>query len=254
MARASLEKPHRNRDECPSPPVGHSVHPGDYSPESAINIQYCISTCISSIDSLIRKNTIAPRSALQALEAGLLKALATCAPLTFTYKSDDRNTIIHVLELLTRLSAHITIARQASAELERLENTPLVLGRINGSTPDVRDAWKLFYETILARRVILAQMQALNSTPMYCDNVSRTHSAMNDDRLQVLMSVLILLLQCYKFDERANFKKCAGCGMAHYCCRDCQTRAWKDKGHKAECKSLKTKLGKSYSCHVVNTL
>ncbi len=33
-------------------------------------------------------------------------------------------------------------------------------------------AWKVFYETILAREGILAQMQELNSTPMSCDNVS----------------------------------------------------------------------------------
>ncbi len=84
----------------------------------------------------------------------------------------DRKAIICILQHLTQLSAHIAVARQASAELEKLENTLSVQGRINGSTPDVRDAWKVFYETILARRVILAQMQELNSTPMSCDNVS----------------------------------------------------------------------------------
>jgi len=189
---------------------------GSYSPDSTVNIQYCISMCISNVDSLIMKNTIATKPALQALEAGLLTALANCAPLAFSFKVADRKAIICILQHLTQLSAHIAVARQASAELEKLENTLSVQGRINGSTPDVRDAWKVFYETILARRVILAQMQELNSTPMSCDN-------------------------CYKFDERANFKKCAGCGRAHYCSRDCQTRAWKEKGHRDECKTLKAK-------------
>ncbi len=212
----------------------------------------CISACIFSISSLIEKNTITPKSALQALEAGLLTALVNCAPLTFTFNFDNRNTIIHALRLFTRLSAHITIARQASAELERRNTEYLsVQGRINGSLPDVRDAWKVFYETILARREILAQMQALNSTPMSCDNVSCAHFAVND-HLRVLIPVP--LLQCYKFDERASYKKCAGCGMAHYCSRDCQTRAWKEKGHRDECKSLKAKPGKSYSRHVIDVV
>ncbi|KLO13745.1 hypothetical protein SCHPADRAFT_903950 [Schizopora paradoxa] len=63
-------------------------------------------------------------------------------------------------------------------------------------------------------------MQALDSTPMACDN-------------------------CFRFDERANFKKCAGCGMAHYCSKDCQSRAWKENGHRIECSSLKVKQAKS---------
>ncbi len=149
--------------------------------------------------------------------------------------------ITSTLHHLFRLTTIVAVARQASAELERLENTLCVQARFNGATPDVRDAWKAFYEAILARREILAKMQELSSTPMECDNVSRLYPVLDGARLFTWCQYLIL--QCFKFDERANFKKCAGCGKAHYCSKDCQARAWKERGHRAECKSLKNKPG-----------
>ncbi len=176
---------------------------------------------------------------MQALQAGLMTALAECAPVAFTFKSSDRVRITTTLHHLTRLTTHLTVARQVSAELERLENTLSVEGRFSGSTPDVKEAWKTFYEAILARREILAQMHVLNSTPMSCDNVGGVE--LDVHHLQVPMPAL--KLQCFRFNERASFKKCAGCGMAHYCSKDCQARAWKEKGHRSECKTLKAKPG-----------
>ncbi|KLO13744.1 hypothetical protein SCHPADRAFT_351178 [Schizopora paradoxa] len=153
---------------------------------------------------------------LQALQAGIMTVLIDCAPLAFAFDPLDRDKVVILLKQLTWLSTCIPIARQASAELERLESRCSVQVRFNASTLEIRDAWVTFYNAILARRTILAQMQDLDSTPMACDN-------------------------CFRFDERAIFKKCAGCGMAHYCSRECQSRAWKEKGHRTECKSLKDK-------------
>ncbi|KLO13743.1 hypothetical protein SCHPADRAFT_351060 [Schizopora paradoxa] len=151
-----------------------------------------------------------------------MTALMECAHLAFAFEPIDRDKMVELLKALTLLTLHIPIARQASAELEKLERRCSVQARFHASTLDVRNAWVTFYDTILARRTILAHLQNMDSTPMTCDN-------------------------CFRFDERANFKKCAGCGMAHYCSKDCQKSAWKEKGHRNECKTHKDKPTKRKS-------
>ncbi|KZV61862.1 hypothetical protein PENSPDRAFT_658610 [Peniophora sp. CONT] len=39
--------------------------------------------------------------------------------------------------------------------------------------------------------------------------------------------------------DRPAVKKCAGCGETRYCSRECQSRDWKQGGHKARCKRVK---------------
>lgn len=142
-----------------------------YLSESPLNAPHCIAACFSNLVELLPKGSNDTKPALQVLQAGVLSALATCASQTSFFSSDDRKPIIHLLETFTMFSVHIGVARQVSAELERLGNTLSIQGRINASVPDVRKAWTMLYETICARREILAQMQRLNSTPMTCDNV-----------------------------------------------------------------------------------
>lgn len=214
-----------------------------YSPMAIMNVPYCVSMCFSDINAFMKKDVTSTKPVLQALEAGALAALAACTNLSSSFNIDDRRTLVHTLEHFTLLSSHIAVARQASAELERVESTLPLQERINTSTPDIRDAWKVLYQTIRARREILAQMQMLNSTPMSCDNVSLTYAQRSDSDDHSRLLMLTLNCQCFRFDERANFKKCAGCQRAHYCSKECQTRAWKEKGHKAECKDLKQKAG-----------
>ncbi|KAI1382918.1 uncharacterized protein F4822DRAFT_434848 [Hypoxylon trugodes] len=46
--------------------------------------------------------------------------------------------------------------------------------------------------------------------------------------------------KCYSCDEtKDNLNMCAGCKTFHYCNKDCQTKAWKGKGHKKVCRVLK---------------
>ncbi|KLO07110.1 hypothetical protein SCHPADRAFT_664388 [Schizopora paradoxa] len=189
---------------------------GHSETESAMIIRQSIVTILSYVRNVLREHPARFKLALQALQAGIMTALIDCAQVAFTFEPIQRDSIVGVLTQLSWLSTQLPIARQASADLERLERTCSVQGRFTAATHDVKSAWLVLYDSILARRAILSQMQALDSTPMACDN-------------------------CYKFDERANFKKCAGCGMAHYCSKDCQARAWKEKGHKAECKDLKAR-------------
>ena len=49
-----------------------------------------------------------------------------------------------------------------------------------------------------------------------------------------------ILEQCSKLFERKFLKKCAGCAAAFYCSKSCQTRAWKEKDHRTQCKNAKT--------------
>ncbi|KLO20020.1 hypothetical protein SCHPADRAFT_25259 [Schizopora paradoxa] len=190
--------------------------PGHSNTDSAIKNRIFIVTILTYMATVLREDPARFKLALQALQAGIMTALIDCAQIAFTFEPIQRDSIAGVLRQLSWLTIQLPIARQASADLERLERTCSVQGRFNAATHEVKNAWLALYDAILARRAILSQMQALDSTPMACDN-------------------------CYKFDERANFKKCAGCGMAHYCSKDCQGRAWKEKGHKAECKNLKAK-------------
>ncbi|KLO13730.1 hypothetical protein SCHPADRAFT_350229 [Schizopora paradoxa] len=157
---------------------------------------------------------------LEMLQGGIMTILVDCAPWAFSFKPCDRDKMVLLLKLLTSLTTRLPIARQASAELERIEGKYSVQARINASMPIIRKLWAILYNTIIARRTVLAQMQSLNSTPMACDN-------------------------CFRFDERATFKKCANCGMAHYCSKECQSRAWKEGGHRTQCKSLKENPPKS---------
>ncbi|KLO07113.1 hypothetical protein SCHPADRAFT_945546 [Schizopora paradoxa] len=191
-----------------------------FGPDFAGKSRQLIATHLERISIILQRDSDRTILASQALQAGIMTALIDCATLAFTFKPFDRDTIVDVLKQLTWHSTHLLIARLASMELEKLERTCSVQGRFDASTHDVRKAWVALYDAILARRTILAQMQALNSTPMACDN-------------------------CFKFDERANFKKCAGCGMAHYCSRDCQSRAWRERGHRTECKAPKYKPAKN---------
>ncbi|KLO07114.1 hypothetical protein SCHPADRAFT_894918 [Schizopora paradoxa] len=187
---------------------------GRFDPESAPRLRHCITTVLSYFHKVMLENPDRIKHAMQALQAGIMIVLIDFAPIAFTFQPIYRDSMVGVLGQLTWLTTHLPVARQASAELEKLERSCSVQTRFNASTLDVRNAWVTFYDAILARRTILTQMQSLNSTPMACDN-------------------------CFRFDERANFKKCAGCGMAHYCSRDCQRRAWKERGHKVECQVLK---------------
>ncbi|KLO07107.1 hypothetical protein SCHPADRAFT_945541 [Schizopora paradoxa] len=205
---------HRALEALPQASFGSSFN--SYATEKGYDL---ISTILSHISNVLKEDTDRIKQALQTLQTGILTVLIDCAPVAFKFKALDRDAMVDVLRQLTWLTTHLPVARQASAELERLERTCSVQSRFNASTLDVRNAWVTFYDAILARRAILLQMQTLNSTPMACDN-------------------------CYRFDERATFKKCAGCGMAHYCSKDCQSRAWKEKGHRAECKGLKDKPAK----------
>ncbi|KLO07116.1 hypothetical protein SCHPADRAFT_945549 [Schizopora paradoxa] len=193
---------------------------GRFDPDAAPRLRHSITTILSYFHRIMLENPDRIKRAMQTLQAGIMAILIDFAPIAFTFQPIDRDTLVQVLGQLTWLTTHLPVARQASAELEKLESSCSVQTRFNASTLDVRNAWVTFYDAILARRTILTQMQALNSTPMACDN-------------------------CFRFDERANFKKCAGCGMAHYCSRECQRRAWKERGHKVECQVLKNKPAKS---------
>ncbi|KLO13731.1 hypothetical protein SCHPADRAFT_350635 [Schizopora paradoxa] len=198
---------------------------GRFGPGLARRVRHLMATLFYHIseDASRGQNRIA--KALQALQAGIMTVLIDCAPLAFAFEAYDRVRIVDFLKKLTWLTIHIPIARQASAELEKLERTCSVQARFNASTLDVRNAWVTFYDAILARRTILSQMQSLDSSPMACDN-------------------------CFRFDERANFKKCAACEMAHYCSKECQSSAWKEKGHRTQCKTLKGKPGIGRQCYV----
>ncbi|KLO13735.1 hypothetical protein SCHPADRAFT_350829 [Schizopora paradoxa] len=193
---------------------------GRFSPEYAPRLRHTMIVILMHLFTILAKGPGLVKKALQALQSGIMTFLIECAPVAFAFDPLDRDGMVDLLKKLTCLTTRIPIARQASAELERLERKCSVQARFNASTLNVRNAWVTFYDAILARRTILAQIQALDSTPMACDN-------------------------CFKFDERANFKKCAGCGKAHYCSRECQSRAWKEKSHRAECNSSKTNSAKS---------
>ncbi|KLO13732.1 hypothetical protein SCHPADRAFT_350741 [Schizopora paradoxa] len=193
---------------------------GRFGPDYASRLRHTMIAALLHLSAILTKGSGRVRKALQALQAGIMTFLVECASSAFAFEPLDRDGIVDLLKELTWLTTYIPIARQASAELEKLERMCSVQARFNASTLNIRNAWVTFFDAILARRTILAQMQDLDSTPMACDN-------------------------CFKFDERANFKKCAGCGMAHYCSKECQSRAWKEKGHRVECGSLKIKPGAS---------
>lgn len=163
---------------------------GKYSPESIGNVQYCMTRALSLVSRILRTES-GTKHASQALQAGWVTALLECAPVAFTFKSSDRIAYLENVHQLTQLTTHLTIARQTSAELEKIENTLSVQERLNGSTPDVQTAWQSFREAISARREILAQMQALNSTPMSCDNVSCLRSAFEDYHLNVELPIFL---------------------------------------------------------------
>ncbi|KLO13308.1 hypothetical protein SCHPADRAFT_940552 [Schizopora paradoxa] len=103
---------------------------------------------------LLRTGEGRSKLALQALQDGIMTVLIECAPLAFAFDTIDRNKMVDLLKVLTCLTTRIPVARQASAELERIESRCSVRVRLNSSTPDVRKAWLTFCDAIYARRTI----------------------------------------------------------------------------------------------------
>lgn len=46
-------------------------------------------------------------------------------------------------------------------------------------------------------------------------------------------------IQCHVVNTKHNFMQCGGCNTELYCSRQCQKVAWREGGHKLECKFLK---------------
>lgn len=159
-----------------------ALNPRGYRHDSTLDVRLHISACLGRFNLLFLVDTVGMKPTLQALEAGMLTALAGCSLIVSSL--DDRREIVRALHHFTQFTSHVAVARQASAALQSLENTVSVPVRIKGYAPDVGDAWKTFLETVLARRVILTQMQTLNSTPMSCDNVGRVYSVAKAVHLQ----------------------------------------------------------------------
>ncbi|KAK0647079.1 hypothetical protein B0T16DRAFT_414663 [Cercophora newfieldiana] len=45
---------------------------------------------------------------------------------------------------------------------------------------------------------------------------------------------------CDELTSRTSLMKCSRCSMFWYCNKDCQTRGWVDKGHKGDCKMIRS--------------
>ncbi|KAI0134322.1 hypothetical protein BJ170DRAFT_609404 [Xylariales sp. AK1849] len=46
--------------------------------------------------------------------------------------------------------------------------------------------------------------------------------------------------KCDACGKESELMKCTGCGIVAYCSKDCQAKAWSERGHKTNCKTFRT--------------
>ncbi|TFK68945.1 hypothetical protein BDN72DRAFT_959883 [Pluteus cervinus] len=151
---------------------------------------------------------------LEAINTGLFTAFVECSPMYDELKDDKYTDMVSVIFISTipRYLTYGTVVQAADTMLLRLEKTERFL-----SLRKTR-AWDAFHNLAILtgwRFGVVAQVKQMKKEVTICFNT-----------------------KCRKLDVRDNFRKCAKCGVALYCSKECQTVHWKapESGHKKECR------------------
>ncbi|TFK68952.1 hypothetical protein BDN72DRAFT_841143 [Pluteus cervinus] len=159
-------------------------------------------------------NTKALPLVLQAINAGLLTAFIECSPVYDDLSHEDYEGLsATITNTIPRYLAYLCIAKALDKAFLKLERTAQFLSLRNTR------AWEAFD----ALALLTARRFGIN------EGLRRTKKAITACSNP----------QCHKVDARNNFRKCAKCGLAFYCSKECQILHWKDLGHKQECNKVR---------------
>ncbi|TFK68950.1 hypothetical protein BDN72DRAFT_959887 [Pluteus cervinus] len=148
---------------------------------------------------------------LEAINSGLLAAFVECSPLYDDLPDDEYATVSSVIT--TTIPKYLVY----SCAVQAMDKAFLKLKK----TAQFRSlqktrAWEGFYNlaVLTSWRVgVAGQFKQMQKEITTCDSP-----------------------KCYKSDARNKFRKCAKCGWALYCSKECQTVHWKEFGHKKVCR------------------
>ncbi|KLO06775.1 hypothetical protein SCHPADRAFT_910047 [Schizopora paradoxa] len=155
--------------------------------------------------------TLGTQWVLQAINAGFLEVFIAWSPMFPFFPAEEREDILSLLrKYFMPFLVYSPVLLAAEVGSQRLRDN------IERSTEDAKLAWGLLTRTVSKRAAIgkVAWGGQANKHRFVCDN-------------------------CCKVDDASTFKRCAGCQGALYCSKACQAKAWKERGHREQCKQLK---------------
>ncbi|CAA7262775.1 unnamed protein product [Cyclocybe aegerita] len=169
----------------------------------------CLDTVLGSSDGTTR--------IIQALKHGLLEAWLVAAERIYLFPAQENNAVIPAL-FEKHLFPRLVYRKVLSATMAAIQKVKIVKGGTLKNNHlwrvDMLTAWQNMCSVASERYALVGQMKLLEKLDFCCDNT-----------------------KCAKVDKRDKFRKCASCLSALYCSRECQVAAWKEGGHREECKS-----------------
>ncbi|KAJ7166261.1 hypothetical protein C8R46DRAFT_1192628 [Mycena filopes] len=148
-----------------------------------------------------------PPHIVDALHAGLLPALLSSGPI----KTVKLTILTLVAEILPRAAVYHSVLTQLRLSLLEVNDSAIAF-----STPELLKSWGSFVELAETRFSIIDKYIAeWSKATRACDN-----------------------LDCGKFWDKLELKRCGGCLTTYYCSDLCQRQDWGARQHSSACKTL----------------
>ncbi|VDB98129.1 unnamed protein product [Peniophora sp. CBMAI 1063] len=145
----------------------------------------------------------------QAVEHGLLEAFVNVSPFVAMVDPEAQGLVKRLIEdIIPRYLVYRSVIVAVKQSMDKIDAAPENKRRVQQSIMKV--GWKKTKD-LAAERSYVQERSEEEGTMKYCDN-------------------------CKKSSGKDAFRKCSGCHMTYYCSKECQVTAWKEKGHKNECK------------------
>ncbi|KAJ7690187.1 hypothetical protein B0H17DRAFT_1179936 [Mycena rosella] len=161
---------------------------------------------------LLNDYLVTPSGMAEALDAGLLRLLMSCADLpavSFTIATS----IQHLLDLMKRSLVHLSVVLRMEKSFGDLTTTTAFRKSV------MYPQWQQLERILKGRCAVLKKLDAQKHASLKaCDN-----------------------LECEgPFRPKAEFMRCGWCSTTYYCSTACQTVEWKTGGHREVCEILRS--------------
>ncbi|KAJ7155633.1 hypothetical protein C8R46DRAFT_1356106 [Mycena filopes] len=164
---------------------------------------------------LLREVISGPRAMCEALNAGLLESLITCAGIVGNPGERSWTSLGSILALLTTSTVYRTVTSGLAVHLPAAE--PLV-DSPKYQASNFSDAWGHLIVVAHRRIAVMREMESQSwQSSKACDNVD-----------------------CGVIRARATFKRCSACLSVYYCSVECQKVDWNERGHRIACNFIRT--------------
>ncbi|KAF7363559.1 MYND-type domain-containing protein [Mycena sanguinolenta] len=146
---------------------------------------------------------------IDALRAGLLRALLAYGRISPPPESGYREQLIQILVFFSESSVYLSFLQQLRVSLEELEIDAQTFQGF-----ELSDLWEALWSILQSRWDFME---------LYLKREKRTIMATCSN------------LACRAIAHKSEFKRCSGCKSCKYCSKACQTRDWQHGGHRQLC-------------------